>query len=61
MNKLIEIDYSNGGPAVSDCELHIINHSDGHTSVKKIPKVTGKKQQYFVDMLLSLNAKQMQR
>lgn len=30
----------------------VINHSDGHTSVSKTPKVTGKGQQYFVNMFL---------
>lgn len=29
-----------------------ITHSDGHTSVSKTPKVTGKGQQYFIDMFL---------
>lgn len=30
----------------------VINHSDGHTSVTKTPKVTGKGQQYFVNLFL---------
>ena len=30
----------------------VINHSDGHTSVNKTPKITGKGQQYFVNMFL---------
>ena len=30
----------------------VINHSDGHTSVSKTPKVTGKGQQYFVNLFL---------
>lgn len=34
----------------------VINHSDGHTSVNKTPKVTGKGQQYFVNMFLGGNA-----
>lgn len=34
----------------------VINHSDGHTSVNKTPKVTGKGQQYFVNMFLGCNA-----
>ena len=34
----------------------VINHSDGHTSVNKTPKVTGKGQQYFVNMFLGSNA-----
>ena len=29
-----------------------ISHADGHTSVSKTPKVTGKGQQYFVSLLL---------
>ena len=29
-----------------------INHSDGHVSISKTPKVTGKGQQYFVDKYL---------
>lgn len=29
-----------------------INHSDGDNSVNKIPKITGRGQQYFVNMLL---------
>lgn len=29
-----------------------INHSDGHTTISKTPKVTGKGQQYFVNMFL---------
>ena len=31
----------------------VIAHSDGHTSVNKTPKVTGKGQQYFVNVFLS--------
>lgn len=34
----------------------VIAHSDGHTSVNKTPKVTGKGQQYFVDRLLGKEA-----
>ena len=34
----------------------VINHADGHTSVNKTPKVTGKGQQYFVNMSLGGNA-----
>ena len=34
----------------------VINHSDGHTSVNKTPKVTGKGQQYFVNMFLGGDA-----
>lgn len=30
----------------------VINHSDGHTSVTRTPKVTGKGQQYFVNLFL---------
>lgn len=30
----------------------VINHSDGHTSVNKTPKVTGKGQQSFINMFL---------
>lgn len=30
----------------------VINHSDGHTSVNRTPKVTGKGQLYFVDLFL---------
>lgn len=33
----------------------VINHSDGHTSVNKTPKITGKGQQYFVNMFLGGN------
>lgn len=33
----------------------VINHSDGHTSVNKTPKITGKGQQYFVSMFLGKN------
>lgn len=33
-----------------------INHSDGHTSISKTPKVTGKGQQYFVNVFLSKSA-----
>ncbi|EXM53274.1 TPA: phage antirepressor KilAC domain-containing protein, partial [Staphylococcus aureus] len=29
-----------------------ITHSDGHTSISKTPKVTGKGQQYFVNKFL---------
>ena len=29
-----------------------ISHSDGHTSVSKTPKVTGRGQQYFVSLFL---------
>lgn len=31
----------------------VINHSDGHTSISKTPKVTGKGQQYFINKFLS--------
>lgn len=31
----------------------VIAHSDGHTSVNKTPKVTGKGQQYFVNVFLA--------
>ncbi len=31
----------------------VISHSDGHTSINKTPKVTGKGQQYFVNKFLS--------
>lgn len=34
----------------------VINHADGHTSVNKTPKVTGKGQQYFVNMFLVSDA-----
>lgn len=34
----------------------VINHADGHTSVNKTPKVTGKGQQYFVNMFLGGDA-----
>ncbi|WP_295749642.1 phage antirepressor KilAC domain-containing protein [uncultured Oscillibacter sp.] len=34
----------------------VINHADGHTSVNKTPKVTGKGQQYFVNMFLGDDA-----
>lgn len=33
-----------------------ISHSDGHTSISKTPKVTGKGQQYFVNVFLGGNA-----
>lgn len=33
-----------------------INHADGHTSINKTPKVTGKGQQYFVNAFLGGNA-----
>lgn len=32
----------------------VVNHSDGHTSISKTPKVTGKGQQYFVNKFLSV-------
>lgn len=31
----------------------VISHSDGHTSVNKTPKITGKGQQYFINIFLS--------
>lgn len=31
----------------------IVSHSDGHISVNKTPKVTGKGQQYFINLFLS--------
>lgn len=31
----------------------VINHADGHTSVNKTPKVTGKGQIYFVNKFCS--------
>lgn len=30
-----------------------ITHSDGHVSVSKTPKVTGKGQQYFINKLVT--------
>ncbi|PNZ42350.1 phage antirepressor KilAC domain-containing protein, partial [Staphylococcus simulans] len=30
-----------------------ISHSDGHTSISKTPKVTGKGQQYFINKFLN--------
>ena len=30
----------------------VISHPDGHTSVSKTPKVTGKGQQYFINVIL---------
>ncbi|WP_172188875.1 phage regulatory protein/antirepressor Ant [Lentilactobacillus kribbianus] len=32
----------------------VVNHSDGHTSISKTPKVTGKGQQYFIDKFLNV-------
>lgn len=32
----------------------VVTHSDGHTSVSKTPKVTGKGQQYFVNKFLGV-------
>lgn len=34
----------------------VINHSDGHTSISKTPKITGKGQNFFVNMFLGSNA-----
>lgn len=34
-----------------------ITHADGHTSINKTPKVTGKGQQYFVNALIAKNKK----
>lgn len=34
-------------------------HSDGHTSINKTPKVTGKGQIYFVNLFLKDKAKQL--
>ena len=30
----------------------VISHSDGHTSVNKTPKITGKGQQYFLNLFI---------
>lgn len=38
----------------------VISHSDGHTSINKTPKVTGKGQQYFVNKLLSSTNKMVE-
>lgn len=32
----------------------VVNHSDGHTSISKTPKVTGKGQQYFINKFLTV-------
>ncbi|MDT7016327.1 phage antirepressor KilAC domain-containing protein [Latilactobacillus curvatus] len=32
----------------------VINHSDGHTTINKTPKVTGKGQQYFINKFLQM-------
>lgn len=34
----------------------VINHSNGHTSISRTPKVTGKGQQYFINKLISAPA-----
>lgn len=34
----------------------VIAHADGHTSINKTPKVTGRGQQYFVERYLGENA-----
>lgn len=31
----------------------VVSHSDGHTSVNKTPKITGKGQQYFINLFVS--------
>ena len=31
----------------------VISHSNGHTTVSKTPKVTGKGQQYFINKFIS--------
>lgn len=36
----------------------VISHSDGHTSINKTPKVTGKGQLYFVNKFLEKNLKE---
>ncbi|MEN3129584.1 phage antirepressor KilAC domain-containing protein, partial [Lacticaseibacillus paracasei] len=33
-----------------------ISHSDGHVTVQKTPKVTGKGQQYFINKFLQKEA-----
>lgn len=33
----------------------VISHSNGHTTVSKTPKVTGKGQQYFINRFLILS------
>ncbi len=35
----------------------VISHADGHTSINKTPKITGKGQQYFVSMFLGDQSK----
>lgn len=35
----------------------VVSHSDGHTSVNKTPKITGKGQQYFINMLIGNGGK----
>lgn len=34
-----------------------ITHSDGHVTINRTPKVTGKGQQYFIDLLLGNNSR----
>lgn len=34
----------------------VVTHSDGHTSISKTPKVTGKGQQYFINKFITANA-----
>ena len=36
-----------------DVKETVITHSDGHTSISKTPKVTGKGQQYFINKFLN--------
>ena len=31
----------------------VVSHSDGHTSINKTPKVTGKGQQYFINKFIA--------
>lgn len=30
----------------------VVTHSDGHTSISKTPKITGKGQRYFIERFL---------
>ena len=36
----------------------VITHADGHTTISKTPKVTGKGQQYFINKFLANEARE---
>lgn len=50
----LEHAYTEGdGPSLFEIKETTISHSDGHTTINKTPKMTGKGQTYFAKLFLA--------